>query len=274
MKYPYCFTPLLLGAATLQGQIMLVDWNSTDTGSAGSWGGNDFNQADGNYGLGDPNVDDGRKLREFNLNGTPLSTSGSSSTWYVGFEFLQGDRSGINDGTRSYGPNQDLRIQASSNEPAEAYYLQMWKKEDFDNLSGFSNITFDENSSFSMTRTRAELNAVRWVVLDGSTFYISESTSATLTDPNSATWAVYNPTNTLRGFDFTTDASEFSTVTFSDVQAVGFLNYSFGNDGQVVTGRMWSTIGNVEIAAIPEPRVYAAIFGLAALGLVLLRRRR
>jgi hypothetical protein len=276
-KTVYLISSLVLtGTLASSGQV-LVNWVSgaDNTLSAGVWGANDFNQPNGNFGLGDPLVDDGRKLRPFDLEGTPLSTSGPSSTWYVGFEFIQGDYSnGVNDGTRSYGPNLDVRLQYSDTQPGEMYLLQMWKKSDFANLSTVSNITFDENSSFSMSRSRAENNAIRWVVQDGSTFYISESTASTLTDPNSANWAVYNPTNTLRGFRFTDDPNDFGPVTFSDVQAVGFLNYSWINDDFVSSSRTWSTLGNVQITAIPEPSTYAALIGLAALGFVFWRRRR
>ncbi|MCC5807855.1 MAG: hypothetical protein JJU00_16130 [Opitutales bacterium] len=176
----------LASAACLQGQIVLVNWNSTDTTSAGNY--SLSGAVAGDYGLGDPNVDDTRNFRVFDLNGTPLSTSGSSSVWYVGYDYMQGDRTGnVNNATRTYGPELNLRFQYDSEDPVQpgiAFYLQMWKKEDFVNLSGFSAITFEENSSFSMTRSRTERHDIRWVVQNGSEFFISQGTGASLADPN------------------------------------------------------------------------------------------
>ena len=252
-------------------QVNLVLWNSTDTGSAGSWGGNDFNQPDGDYGLGDPNVDDGRKLREFDLEGTPLNTSGSSSVWYVGFEFLQGDYSGgVNDGTRTYGPSTSVRIQASGTQPGEMYYLQMWKKTDFNNLSESPAITFGEDSVLTASGG-LERSARRWVVLDNDTFYVSEGGNIT-SNPNLANWAVYTPSNTLRGFAPSENLLDYSPHTFTDIQAVGYLMHASEGGDFVAEGRIWGNTDNVVITAIPEPATLG-LLGFAGLFALYLRRR-
>ena len=264
---------LLFGAASLSGQIGLVNWNNTDTTSAGNYALS--GAVAGDYGLGDPSIADTRNFRTFDLSGTPLSSTGSSSTWYVGYDYMQGDRTGnVNNAARVYGPNLDLRFQYdTAGQPGVAFYLQMWKKEDFVNLSGASAVTFGEDSTFSMTRSRGERNDIRWVVQNGSEFFISQGTGASLLNPNAQNWAPYNPTSDAYGLDFSKVVDDYTARVFDDVQAVGFLVYTIDGGDQVINARAWATLGNVQITAIPEPSTYAALLGLAVLGLVMVRRR-
>ncbi|MCC5807871.1 MAG: PEP-CTERM sorting domain-containing protein, partial [Opitutales bacterium] len=70
------------------------------------------------------------------------------------------------------------------------------------------------------------------------------------------------------------DWGDYVLRDFDDVQAVGFLVYTTDGGDQVINARAWATLNNVQITAIPEPATYAALLGLAVLGLVIARRRR
>lgn len=116
------------------------------------------------------------------------------------------------------------------------YGLWYWQKEDF--LNGGSNhkVSFDDKSLISpyICRYWDDVDGGRWVVRDGSQFYISEAQFGTPADkwpkppekaamlhPTKTKWALYDP---KPGADFHFDAAsaKFEEHEFKDVTAVGF----------------------------------------------------
>jgi glucose/arabinose dehydrogenase len=126
------------------------------------------------------------------------------------------------------------RIYQSADAPSDGVAFLFWKKADF--LNGATGtVRFDATSKLEVLNISGadgvvanNYGQVRFVVQDGTQFYISESygspnqTSFTLTNPNAQRWAVYNPRAPyvlqLR------KVPTFTTRTFNDVQAVGIYH--------------------------------------------------
>lgn len=112
-----------------------------------------------------------------------------------------------------------------------------WKKEDFLNGGNVNPVSFDEKSTISVHISRfwSGIEGGRWVVQEGTQFYISEMTfgsngtasglrlSHTL-NPTTTRWANYNP---VEPWDvrFNAATAVFENHTFTDVAAVGFYVY-------------------------------------------------
>lgn len=155
-----------------------------------------------------------------------------------------------------------------------------FKKAQFDGLwSGVSPITSSTLApgSFQLRTeqvTEAGLPDIvaRWVVQDGSNFYVSQNThllaqnSLYQTDFAAITgWAPYNPTSGLSALDFD-ETSSFGPQTFTDVQGLGF--FVEHENGDAVTHVKISSF----VAAVPEPSSFV-LLGIAAAMLPLFRRR-
>jgi len=109
-------------------------------------------------------------------------------------------------------------------------------------------------------------------------------------DPTRAAPSGFNVFYSTDGTNFTNanttltfDTTGYSTLTFSagsvlDNEATAFIRLTFladatGNTGDGGAGVRFDNI-QLNTAVIPEPTTYAALFGIAALGLVLYRRRK
>ncbi len=123
----------------------------------------------------------------------------------------------------------NIRFQTSEGTARSYHSLFYWKKEDFLNDPG-QPITFDSD-------TYLRLNVVypggtgRWVVRDGSDFYVSQGTFGsgvnwlTGDDLMNMSWAAYAPTSDVAGLDFDqTGPFNVATADFTDITAVGILN--------------------------------------------------
>ncbi len=112
-----------------------------------------------------------------------------------------------------------------------------WKKEDFLNGGNVNPVSFDANSTISVHISRfwSGVEGGRWVVQEGSQFYISESafgTNGTASGlrlshtlyPTTTKWALYNP---VEPWDvrFNAATAVYETHNFTDVAAVGFYIY-------------------------------------------------
>ncbi|MEM1325670.1 MAG: PKD domain-containing protein [Bacteroidota bacterium] len=131
------------------------------------------------------------------------------------------DRKFVNSGNGQDGLT--LRYQESS--PANLHGVVYFDKADFLNGGATTAVSFDATSSFSFTTSRFErLGNVRWLVREGTTFYVSEVTTSDdgslsfASNTDDGNWAVYDPATDM---DF--DGTTFSSQNFSDVTAVGLV---------------------------------------------------
>jgi len=240
-----------------------------------------------NFGnIGGTATNDSRRLTTFDISTSmnpSLSYSGTSSTFYGGWQAIRYDSSSSpatgfqrvtnNSTTDAITFRADL---SSGTGTGEAQGLVLWKKSDFLNLSS-NTVTFGSSSSFAITlgSNTANLTEARWVVKDGSNYYISQTSFTGTTTTNnlsSLLWASYDPTTAIKS-----SASSFSSITLTDVQAVGV--YFAGNS------LTWTsaTVGGLRVdieafsataTAVPESSTYAAIAGVFALSGVAWHRRK
>ena len=119
------------------------------------------------------------------------------------------------------------------------------------------------------------LGDTRWLVRDGSTYYVSETQFTNSADGRSLTgaeiaatnWAIFNPADAYAfnlALNFNVEAS-----TFTDLNAFGVTTYKTAID----QGRTWLQFTQFEVVAVPEPTTVALFLGLGSLGLVMWRRR-
>ncbi len=135
----------------------------------------------------------------------------------------------------------------------EHHGLLMWIKEDFLNGAHAQQVAFDASSSMTISLIRWEnLDAGRFVVQDGDTFYVSQATFSGsgdhTIDPNATNWAVYTPEYSY-GLNFDQDGAAFAPHTFTDIQSVGVL---LERDAGA-TARVWYRVDGFEVDAAIAP---------------------
>ncbi|MCC5807205.1 MAG: PEP-CTERM sorting domain-containing protein [Opitutales bacterium] len=161
----------------------------------------------------------------------------------------------------------------------------LFQQSDFLNYStNPGGVTMDDTSSMQVAVQRSSGNPSRFgfvVQTSESDFYVGGITTydqfsgtgfdpnftnghfLSISDPTSLDWFALNTTTHQQGAS--------ATVDFSSIIGVGvwFENERASNSA---AGLGWHMTG-IEITAIPEPTTYAALFGLLAIGFVLVRRR-
>lgn len=155
-----------------------------------------------------------------------------------------------------------LRDLDDSNNPGPANYLTF----DPVDTTGFSafTFTFDVTNEVSSgnTTTADELKVIFDLNYDGVTFDADET--YTLTGNGSG--ALTDGTSTAVQGSFVSFSHNISGSVTGDIgiriEAVGFT----GGGDRV-------TFDNIELSAVPEPSTFALMGGIAALGLILMRRR-
>lgn len=143
--------------------------------------------------------------------------------------------------------------------------LVYWEKQDFLNGGNGFQVSMDENSSIGVFVSRywGGINWGRWLIRDGGTFYISEATFAGQTQqfdlteasegngarnpvvrtthtisPAATRWALYTPRPPHEVF-FDANSADFTTRSFDNVDAVGFLAQRDLSTGHPVAGGLW-----------------------------------
>lgn len=135
--------------------------------------------------------------------------------------------------------------------------------------------------SLSWTDEAGYIQESRFVVKNAGSYYVSQDIwypgnqgagvkTYVLSDPGSKLWASYNPVTGQVLFT----GSEFSSVQFNDIEAVGYLQQGTNPSGSAAWQSrvtQFMVDANAGTYAVPEPGMLG-IAGLAGLGLM--RRRR
>ncbi|MCC5807206.1 MAG: PEP-CTERM sorting domain-containing protein [Opitutales bacterium] len=159
------------------------------------------------------------------------------------------------------------------------YGLVFFKQEDFSDFStlpGGVRLSADTKLSFRVRRTGGNPSFVRFVIETDAGFFASSSTELSsgqangvelvaLADPTSTNWFTYDPATSI---------SVVGGASNPDLTNVIGMGIWFDNvrAGSAMSG-MGFYVTDIQLTAIPEPSTYAALFGLLAIGFVLVRRR-
>ena len=218
-------------------------------------------------------------------NSQPLLNLGGSATVYGAAyrEVSDGGNANLVNNDNWDGTNDVLQLDGrvvNTDGPRPFAAMFYWRKPDF--LNGGDATTLSIGSGAQLTFRAADGQAggydMHWLVQGGNgTFYVSQ-TGITLPGGNafqthtadgatllSLDWVAYDPTSSIY-----LNPGSASTVVpdFSDVIAVGLYAHN-----AIYGGRVQARVTQFEAIAIPEPSVYAALFGMLAVGFVLWRRR-
>lgn len=157
--------------------------------------------------------------------------------------------------------------------------LILWQKADFLSGSGDTlNLTSSDSLSVSARRYGSAYGdtGVRFVMQEGSTYYISESQGIiptgsgsityTLADPTAANWFAYDPATSIQA------VGSAASPSFSNLTSVGaWLDLVSGSTSNR-TIRVFGFEANATVTAIPEPSCMVLIAGVMIP--LLLRRNR
>jgi formylglycine-generating enzyme required for sulfatase activity len=241
------FLPLILGLDVQAQNLLVVDygddimWNYQDN----SYRGENWSQIGvvPNIDIDGDGVssDDSIGYRRFSLtepfNAHPPSLDIESTNW----KFYGGQTTYVANDTAPEMPEGSVNVDHATqddynfhvyhykdlNEGARAYGLWFWKKEDF--ISGGSQyaVSFNSESTISVHISRywRDLEEGRWVVTEGSQFYISGKTFSGLGThtlyPAETDWTRYNPQAPYT-IDLDKQSADYQSISFSDIRAVGF----------------------------------------------------
>jgi hypothetical protein len=284
MNLPKCLILTLAStglAAFAQAQITAVAFYSTDTNSPLAARTTNFNiDLDG-----DSVNNDSRVFFGFNNPGDAAWSSNTTGNFpyalYGGFMAESYGNPTRNLGTYALGAGGfALRYQPDSAGESGRLTTALVFEASRDDLSFDSN-SFMRIGGGNVWQTDANLGrfdnlgSARWLVRNGSTYYVSETLVANSVDGRllsgaeiaATNWAVYNPADAY-AFNLNLNFNVASS-TFEDLNAFGIMTYKTAID----TTRSWLEFTQFEVVAVPEPSTYAALFGLFALACVALRRR-
>jgi hypothetical protein len=301
-KIPLLATACLVtvAAATSANATIIVSWGpGDDILSGGDSVRQDLpnrSQLNGNFGIGDPNVDDRVNYNLFS-NTTLLSPFYSGPVSAYGNtpaspEFRIAGAMYEEDGAPEGGPtntaswrwrvrnnalggNDAIMAESGSSGSTYGVYAIWWDNSNF--VGSFQNSNVDLSAfpvgSVSATAT-VNRDGVRLMIQNDGQWYISDAASSSgqlSVDFDSAAWLAYNPDTTHTSLwasgSVGTPASGFSaTPDFDKVSAIGV--YWERIDDNSTREFLMS-----EFTVVPEPSTYAIWAGMLALGIVALRSR-
>lgn len=210
------------------------------------------------------------------------SYSGVSSTFYGGYF-------SSHDGTNTTAPKITTTARITESGTTDRIYLRLqtpadtsktaasvgagvaWLKSDFLNNST-ATITFDTTSSLNITlQTLTSGVDLRWMVKDGTQWYVSNTTNTTSGSKSlsgasllAETWLAFNPSTSLLE-----PSGTYASHSFTNITAVGYSGWMDISSALLTTSDIVVTAFSVN--AIPEPS--SALLGGLGL-LAMLRRRR
>lgn len=200
--------------------------------------------------------------------------SGTSAQFYGGAVMSQTAHAPVGwnvFAVENQGALDQIHLRVQDNDPLNMHYTMYWDKADF--LAPFNSqtIALDTNSRLDLTihnnNSHMDDAVGRWLVRDGSTFYLSEQTlsfpaagsqTQSLTfasDAFDGNWAVYTPS----GLDIDFNGVTFTAQNFTNITAVGFY---VEHDLFTHNNLDWS-ISGFSFSQVPEP----GAFGLTAIAL-------
>ncbi|MCG3178759.1 MAG: hypothetical protein BIFFINMI_01088 [Phycisphaerae bacterium] len=207
--------------------------------------------------------------------------SQSSALYYGGYNFIRYDTTGTNYiGVISSSPGDKIQpyVGGAWGTGGEFAETIVWVKDNFLNgANALDNLALDASTPLSITIASSGNVTYRLVVKNGSQYYVSNSTMSatglfTIADPAAETWAAFNPYNSNNRLS---DVSgTFASVTFDDVQALGFYVYK----PVLSSAGPSSMVSDVEFqvttaTAVPEPATLG-LLAVGGLGLLTASRRR
>jgi hypothetical protein len=171
-----------------------------------------------------------------NAYGTTYAT-GTSYRFYGGILFQHYDGQFGSKWAEVWYRDGPDRIYQSADATSDGWALLYWKKEDFLNSASDVTVTFDAASTLEILNYAGadgvvdnNFGRVRFVVRDGTQFYISEgfgdkttSSGFQLTDPSTTRWAPYT-SSAPYNLKFDAANAVFASHTFSNITAVGFYH--------------------------------------------------
>ena len=251
------------GLSKTQAQtVRIVDFGGTDyvTSNQKYRNNSDGALVMGDFGLGTPGPNDARRQYAFspaielNPQAAGYDQTQPSAEFYGGIQGTRADTNSASFGTRTVNNNSagdriSLRHQTNSGAAPQpignTHLFVFWDKTGFLNGGDSQTMEFDAASSLNVAMTRHENLTSRFVVRDGTTFYISQQTftGTAMLNPNATDWAVYDPATDL---DFDAGAATFASHTFTDITAAGV----YSERDAVCTCRMWFELSDFEVDAV------------------------
>lgn len=144
-----------------------------------------------------------------------------------------------------------VRYQTSAGQVSKLWMAFFVQKADFYNGGADHPVEFRSGSFMRLGNVSKfdALGQVRWLVRDGTAFYVSEATitpDADLTfasDGDDGNWAPFDPAANM---DFDEAAAVFASMNFTDITAAGiYVDGGVPLDGK----RRWLTFGRLEVGA-------------------------
>lgn len=248
----------------------------------------DFNSTSSNVTSPDQNGNQWNTMSNLSPLNNLSTTSGGTSNLGISFGgdgFQTSDNDTQWSGAGSDRTGQPTWIAADSFNALEYRFFQTQNNTSTIVISGLDPTLFYDFELVAATRASGTGRPTMYNILGGnSTGGFTQNDNATSIVPtnglNGQDLPWVNPIGSQYGFGFYPNATETNTdapsdgwIAWSNVAptAGGEITIQISSETLSSSSRM--AINAMQITAIPEPSTYAAIFGLGALGMILLRRK-